>query len=247
MKDAPPLQTTHVPILQPDKDVAQHLSLPKADSVIGALSSQCNAHASRHICRRCCGKQRADPCTLYPAHTRLPRSSRGVRHAGIQQCLAVRFHHAVTFLHCLPFCLLLLTVYPRKSTPFVSAPLAPFVTTDFMAWYRTREANKPGADSRIVLMERFLRCPNFALWLSERRSDDEARLRELQAQALRGLSQAMRLRSEVEKIDVLISCQLALKKPSLLPVSVATVQEQMALILEQLPPDLRKSLEKPLL
>lgn len=36
-KDAPPLSTTHVPILQPDKDVVQHLAMPRAQSVIGAL------------------------------------------------------------------------------------------------------------------------------------------------------------------------------------------------------------------
>ena len=94
-------------------------------------------------------------------------------------------------------------------------------------------------------MDRFLRSGNFAAWLAERRADDEAKLRELQAQALRRLGAAMRTRSELEKIDVLISCQVLLTKPSALPVAPAVLQEQMALITEQLPLDLRKSLEKP--
>lgn len=138
-----------------------------------------------------------------------------------------------------------LTRLCRKSTPFVSAPLAPFVASEFLAWYRTREGSKPGAESRLALMDRFLRTGNFAAWLADRRTDDEAKLREVQAQALRGLSAAMRSRSELEKIDVLISCQAAQKRAGTLPVPVAVLQEQMALIMEQLPVDLRRSLEKP--
>jgi hypothetical protein len=95
-------------------------------------------------------------------------------------------------------------------------------------------------------MERFLRCGNFAGWLTDRLREDEARLRELQGQAIRTLSSSIRLRTEVEKIDLLITCKAAQKRPGMLPVPVGVLQEQMELIMEQLPADLRKSLEKPI-
>lgn len=95
-------------------------------------------------------------------------------------------------------------------------------------------------------MSRFLRSRNFAAWLAERRASDELKLREVQAQALRTLSQAMRNRTEVEKIDAMISCRCALQKAGTLPVPVSVLHEQIAQLLEQLPDDLRASLSKPI-